>query len=59
MLTEEDLRKALEQADEQTKNLKYYLFMSNELGEEYGLKDGQIINKGSVQIVFNERIRVV
>lgn len=56
MLTIETLRKVIKQSREQAKNVKYCLFISQVLGEKFGLKDGQILPDG-VQVIFTKKIK--
>ena len=54
MLTVETLRKMRNKLREQTINLKYYLFVGEKTGKKFGLKDGQLLNGGTIQIVLIE-----
>ncbi len=55
MLTVETIKKAVKQYRKQTRDAKYYYFISQELGEKFGLEEGQMVD--DIQIIFTKKIK--
>lgn len=54
MLMLEELLKVGKQIAAEAPRPKYYFFVSKWMGEYFGLRDGQLISNGAVQIVLSK-----